>query len=289
MSNLRAAHADCTSFWQWDQGQDGNRCRSCAQDIGSAVETITPGNVYHVPEATMKLFSIRAAVAKGIVVHFSQGEHGIYCVQKKDGQLMVKSFAGKAGTFAIVAHTTENKVLAAVESPKLRHRRYGHLRFDNLAKPAAGNLVVGMNTTAEDFKKAEETPSSTCINSRQHEGSRTSSDSVTERPLELLHTVVCGPMQLESLGGSRWLATYLDCYSKLSVVKALRYKSEVPAPTKEVVAFLEKQSGQELVRLRSDNGTEHLNRERGDFLKQKEWSTRRLLGTHLSTPVLPSD
>ena len=72
-----------------------------------------------------------------------------------------------------------------------------------------------------------------------------------------------------SLGGSWYLATYLDDYSKMSVVKPIRYKSDVPALTKEVVNFLEKQSGHSVLVLRSDNGTEYLNKDLGDFLKSK--------------------
>ena len=82
------------------------------------------------------------------------------------------------------------------------------------------DMVVGMKNTAEDFKKAGETTCGICITSKQHKGSRPSPDSVTQRPLDLLHTDVCGPMQVDSLGGSRHLARYLDDHSKLSVVRS---------------------------------------------------------------------
>ena len=269
MSNLRAAPADLHITF-------GNGTRAKVEAVGDLVlripdsdfETVTLSNVYHVPEATMKLFSIRAAVAKGINAFFSKDQQGTYCILEKAGKLMVKSFAN-GGIFGMVAHTTEDQVLAAVESPELWHRRYGHMGYDGLAKLAAGNLVSGMKVSAEDFKKAGETPCGTCITSKQHKASRPSSDSETVRPLELLHTDVCGPMQVQSLGGSSYLATYLDDYSKMSVIKPVKYKSEVPGLTKEVIIFMEKQSGQQLLKLRSDNGTEYLNRELGEFLKQK--------------------
>ena len=65
-----------------------------------------------------------------------------------------------------------------------------------------------------------------------------------------------------------YLATYLDDYSKLCVVKPSKRKSEVPAVTKEV-KFLEKQSGNDLMKLRSDNGTEYISKELQEYLASK--------------------
>ena len=109
----------------------------------------------------------------------------------------------------------------------------------------------------------------TCITSKQHKVPRPSSESDSQKPLELVHTDVCGPLQVPSLGGSTYLATYLDDYSKLCVVKPIRRKSEVPAVTKEVINFLEKQSGHDLLVLRSDNGTEYINKELQEYLASK--------------------
>ena len=129
--------------------------------------------------------------------------------------------------------------------------------------------MSGMTTTAADFKAASETACGTCIVSKQHKVARPTSASDTQRPLELLHTDVCGPLEVPSLGGNLYLATYLDDYSKLAIVKPVKYKLDVPEVTKEVVSFMEKQSGHELLVLRSDNGTEFLNRSLGDFLKRQ--------------------
>ena len=42
---------------------------------------------------------------------------------------------------------------------------------------------------------------------------------------------VCGPFPEPSLGGSMYVATYLDDYSKLSMVRPLASKSQVPEAT----------------------------------------------------------
>ena len=88
------------------------------------------------------------------------------------------------------------------------------------------------------------------ITYNQYKASRPS-DTDCRRPLKLLLPDVCGPMQVQSLGGS----SYSDDYSKMSVVKPVKYKSEVAALTKEVVIFMQKRSSQDLLKLRSDNRT----------------------------------
>ena len=234
---------------------------------GSEVETVTLTDVFHVPDATMNLFSIRSAVKRGVEVVFSKDQSGEYCTMSKDGRLLTRTDA-RAGLYGMVGHSA-HVALSAAESPELWHRRYGHLGYDNLAKLAAGKLVTGMNTSAAEFKAAGEKACGTCITSKQHKVPRPTSSSDTERPLELVHTDVCGPLEVPSLGGSLYLATYLDDHSKLSIVKPVQRKSDVPEVTKEVINFMEKQSGCDLLILRSDNGTEYLNKDLGTFLDSK--------------------
>ena len=173
---------------------------------GSEVETVTLTDVFHVPDATMNLFSIRSAVKRGVEVVFSKDQSGEYCTMSKDGRLLTRTDA-RAGLFGMVGHSA-HVALSAAESPELWHRRYGHLGYDNLAKLAAGELVTGMNTSAAEFKAAGEKACGTCITSKQHKVPRPTSSSDTERPLELVHTDVCGPLEVPSLGGSLYLATY---------------------------------------------------------------------------------
>ena len=53
------------------------------------------------------------------------------------------------------------------------------------------------------------------------------------------------------------------------MIKPIKLKSEVPAVTKEVINFLEKQSGNDLMKLRSDNGTKYIAKELQEYLASK--------------------
>jgi hypothetical protein len=54
-----------------------------------------------------------------------------------------------------------------------------------------------------------------------------------------VHSDVCGPMQVSSLGGAKYLVTVLDDFSKLSVVKCIAAKSAVLTVLTAMIQLLE--------------------------------------------------
>ncbi len=55
---------------------------------GSDFRSLTLTDVWHVPRATMNLFSIKSAVRRGIEVVFSHDKSGEICTMRKDGKLL---------------------------------------------------------------------------------------------------------------------------------------------------------------------------------------------------------
>ncbi|POM67185.1 Integrase catalytic core protein [Phytophthora palmivora] len=86
------------------------------------------------------------------------------------------------------------------------------------------------------------------------------SERKTSRVLELVHTDVMGPMKTVYKGGSRYALTFVDDFSKFVVAYFLKSKSEVVAKLAECRAFYENQFGERLKWLRSDIGTEFVNK-----------------------------
>lgn len=54
-----------------------------------------------------------------------------------------------------------------------------------------------------------------------------------KKPLELIHTDICGPITPMSLGGHRYFRTFIDDYSRITWVYFLKEKSEVRASAME--------------------------------------------------------
>ena len=119
---------------------------------GSGVDIVTLLSVLYVPEAKMNLLSISKAMEKGVNPEFA----GQSCRMLQHGRLLA-----------------EAKSSCGI---------YGMQK----------SMVQGMTTTAAEFKTAGQEACGTCITAKQHKQPRPSSASDSHKPLELLHTDVCG-------------------------------------------------------------------------------------------------
>ena len=78
------------------------------------------------------------------------------------------------------------------------------------------------------------------------------------RPLQHVHSDVCGPMPTNSLGGKKYFVTFVDDYSRMCKVYFLRSKSEVFEKFKKYKLSASNEHGVSIATLRSDNGSEYL-------------------------------
>jgi len=83
----------------------------------------------------------------------------------------------------------------------------------------------------------------------------------------LVHSDVCGPMQTESIGGSKYFVTFIDDYSRCSKVYFMKQKSEVLCKFKEFEKTFSNECRQRVTRLRTDNGGEYTSKEFQECLK----------------------
>ena len=71
-------------------------------------------------------------------------------------------------------------------------------------------------------------------------------------PLQLVHTDVCGPINVQSRGGYEYFITFTDDYSRYDYVYLMRHKSETLEKFKEYRAGTEKNLDKNIKILRSD-------------------------------------
>jgi transposase InsO family protein len=234
--------------------------------------TVTLKNVLHVPDACANLVSIGKAAEAGVNVTFHHGG----C--KLQSGITVINVPKKNGVY-MLTYSKEQRALTAMhqETAELWHQRYGHLSYSSLAQLVKRDMVTGINLSKEETARLDTDEfrrkvCSGCIAGKQqrniakpHPGSETA---VTER-LGLIHMDVCGPMEPTSMGGSRYIATFLDDYTNFSVVRLIKVKSQVPEEIKSVIAELERQTGLQVKAIRSDRGGEYINQTLQDYLKKK--------------------
>lgn len=78
------------------------------------------------------------------------------------------------------------------------------------------------------------------------------SERVTTRPFELVHTDLCGPMPVPSLGGARYALTLTDDFSRNGWIFSLKQKSEAAQLIKDWVAAVELQFSTKVQSFQSD-------------------------------------
>ena len=214
--------------------------------IGHFMQEVQLANVLHVPECTVgNLFSVRQATQRGANVTFNS--HG-KCTMEVNGRRIIEAHGPGDNLYYIKAKPiNDGAVIGAtkvVESAQLWHRRFGHLGYDNLATLVKDEMVKGINVPAKDFSTAGEGVCEPCVKGKQPRNSfPTITNSKASTPLELIHMDICGPVTPQSQGKARYLATFLDDYSGLSVVKPLAHKWQVPQNVVDTLKFLETQCG----------------------------------------------
>ncbi|KAJ9532906.1 hypothetical protein QJQ45_010996 [Haematococcus lacustris] len=158
------------------------------------------------------------------------------------------------------------------ETPQLLHERLGHLSYGAMADLIGKGMVSGVSISAAQCKAAGNGVCPGCAVGKMHRRVADTLPSLAppvKGVLDLVHTDVCGPFHVASVGGYSYVVTFLDEYSGLSLVECVKAKSDVPGVIISTVQWLETQSGRKLKALRSDNGTEYINQEVRAFLASK--------------------
>ena len=99
--------------------------------------------------------------------------------------------------------------------------------------------------------------------------------------LELVHSDLCGPMEVPSLGGSRYFIMLFDDHYNWVTTSTLQRKSELFDQFKLFQAYAERKTGRKIRCLRTDGGGEYLSNAFSNHLGES--GVRR----NLTAPYIP--
>lgn len=97
---------------------------------------------------------------------------------------------------------------SGVESVKRWHKRLGHIGYANSFKLVRRDIVKGTGLPDKDMRPPEGV-CEPCIFGKHHRNPFPVSFKNAKEKLELVHMDVCGPISEVSLGGSRYVSTFL--------------------------------------------------------------------------------
>ncbi|CAH9099291.1 unnamed protein product [Cuscuta epithymum] len=201
-----------TSYKSGDFGavKMGNTSFSKIVGIGDVHITTNVGcalvlkDVRHVPDLRLNLISGTALDQQGYLNRFKEGTWKL-----SKGSLVVARghICGTLyKTHAKLCHPSLNAVEEEI-SPNLWHRRLGHLSMKGLTTlTRKESISMGKGVALH--------PCEHCLFGKQHRVSFSSIRKNHSELLSLVHSDVCGPIEEESLGGSRYFVTFIDDASR---------------------------------------------------------------------------
>jgi transposase InsO family protein len=148
----------------------------------------------------------------------------------------------------------------------LWHRRLAHVGVKNLHKLLKGEHILGL--TNVHFEK--DRVCSACQAGKQvgtnhpHKNIMT-----TDRPLELLHMDLFGPIAYISISGRKYCLVIVDDCSRFTWVFFLQKKSQTQETLKGFLRWAQNEFELRIKKIRSDNGTEFKNSQIEGFLKDE--------------------
>jgi hypothetical protein len=220
-------------------------------------------NVLYVPGIHMNLFSSGKVMDRGHRLQ-SNKEH---CEILKDDNIVavgVRQNGLFQMLFKVIQPTGVDVAVVnmAVKRVSLRswHERLGHQNIAHVRKFLRSN---GIDFVDEDFA------CEACVYGKHHRGSFKLRLEKSKECGKIIHADVCGPMQTESMGGSRYFLLIKDDYSHFRFVYFLKHKSEVAAKVKNAVMRMQQEGGHKVQIFRSDNGTEFVNADLKKFFDGK--------------------
>jgi transposase InsO family protein len=176
-----------------------------------------------------------------------------------DGQLYLVDFNDNQAEL-------DTCLIAKTNMGWLWHRRLAHVGMKNLHKLLKGEHILGL--TNVHFEK--DRICSACQAGKQvgvHHPHK--NIMMTDRPLELLHMDLFGPIAYISIGGSKYCLVIVDDYSCFTWVFFLQEKSQTQETLKRFLRRAQNEFGLKIKRIRSDNGMEFKNSQIEGFLKEE--------------------
>lgn len=155
-----------------------------------------------------------------------------------------------------------------IDNGELWHRRFGHIGKSGLVKLIREDMVKGLSLKKEAVISGG--VCGPCMEGKQTRKAFQDQELPrSSRPLELVHSDVCGAMTSTSWNGKRYFVTFTDDFTHFCAAYILSTKDEVLDCFKTYAAMAEAHFDSSISRLRCDNGGEYVGKAFVDFCRTK--------------------
>lgn len=218
-------------------------------------------NVLYVPNLSQNLFSISAATRAGLtLIGSNEGLKFIY----KNTTVFQADLQDK---LYLIKLKPRSPLDAYVKSATINewHARFNHVSPETIKSMMENKVVEGLQVIKESKEKCQDCQLNKCT--RTHHATRSTPKAT--KAGNVLHVDTSGKSNVVSLGGSQYLVLCKDEASSYRQVSFVTTKDEIPNKVKEFISRTMLETGQSVLKLVTDNGTEFLNNSLNSFLKDK--------------------
>jgi Integrase core domain/GAG-pre-integrase domain len=236
---------------------------------------LTLQDVMHVPAAHTRYFSVGALLRKGGRITFENMGFTISMGTQilATGYMEDNLFWFDSSNVALhAAHSTTSYPL------DIWHQRMGHMSFNALTRYSES--VKGLEIKMP-LNHDQSSPCAGCELGKQTRLPFSASAKQSDRQLQVVHSDLAGPMQVQSIQKASYIATFVDDYSRHGVVYFLRTKDQCADAFRKFLAWAENQSKEKVLTLHSDCEGEYMSGALQAFLAKKGIEHRLMM------PYLP--
>ncbi|GJV51722.1 retrovirus-related pol polyprotein from transposon TNT 1-94 [Tanacetum coccineum] len=226
---------------------------------------ITIKRVYYVEGLNHNLFSVGQFCDADLEVAFRKST--CYIRDLKGNDLLTGSRGTDLYSITLQDTSTPNPIclMAKASSSQawLWHRRLSHLNFDTINLLLKYDIVTGL----PKLKFVKDHLCSSCeLGKAKRNSFHTKTTPSSKRRLQLLHMDLCGPMQVESINGKKYVLVIVDDYSRYTWTHFLRSKDETPEVFIDFLRLVQRG-------LHADKGTKLLNKTLHAYFDQEAIAT----------------
>lgn len=156
--------------------------------------------------------------------------------------------------------STENEFAAFASEAILWHKRLGHVSVSNMffLKKSVNGIEIPTSMPCEVCTQGKQTRLPF-----KDKGTRAVS------LLQIVHSDVCGPMSVNSIGGAKYYVCFIDDFSRKFFVYIIKQKSQVFECFQKFKALVENQTDRKMKIFRSDGGGEFDNKQFTDLFARE--------------------
>lgn len=237
----------------------GSGCIKIRINVHGRIRECNLRNVLHVPTLGYQLLSVPTLDKSGLETLFKSGRAFI------SSQTRLLATATLQGNLYRLDTSNVKTALVSAQM-NVWHKRLGHLSPTTISEMNTRNVVRGLHLAKENSNLTH------CEGCELGKAHRTTipkvSHSKSKKLLELVHSDVNGPMEEASLGGSKYFVTFIDDYSKWTVMYTMKRKSDTLTYFKKYHSYAERHTGAKLssfnVIKRTGNSKDHIKAIRTD-------------------------